>query len=180
MRTRLRRGPKSVGGAIAVVLLALLMYAAQRSGFLPASGPSSPNAPSSAPAGPRVNDPARPAQALHPAPVGDDGGLSALYRDKRSDVWVELTATVEKRLPDDAEGDRHQKFIIRVGPELRVLVAHNIDAAKRVPVKEGDTVRIRGEYEYTDKGGTLHFTHKPKFQRRQPGGWIEHAGVRYE
>lgn len=89
---------------------------------------------------------------------------------------------VVKLLPDDQEGAAHQKMLVRIddASDLTVLLAHNIDAAKRVPAKEGDHLRFRGEYEWTEKGGTVHFTHAPEQQRRDPGGWIEHDGVRYE
>lgn len=65
--------------------------------------------------------------------------------------------------------------------DVTVLVAHNISTSQRVPVKPGDTISLRGEYEYTEKGGTIHFTHKPKYNSRSgQGGWIEFKGVRYE
>jgi hypothetical protein len=64
--------------------------------------------------------------------------------------------------------------------EHEVLIAHNHEAAGRVPVKEGESIRFRGEYEWTEKGGTVHFTHAPKQKRRDPGGWVEHGGRRYE
>lgn len=87
---------------------------------------------------------------------------------------------VRRVLADDTEGEPHQRFIVRVTPEIDVLIAHNIDAAARVPISEGDDISFRGEYEWTEKGGTVHFTHAPKFKRRESGGWIEHKGVRYE
>jgi len=38
-------------------------------------------------------------------------------------------------------GDRHQRFIIRVDSRQTVLVAHNIDIAKRIDeLKKGDVV----------------------------------------
>jgi hypothetical protein len=113
-----------------------------------------------------------------------DGGIAALFREKTSDRWVEAEGRVERTLDDDAHtadgSDKHQRFLVKLDTGVTVLVAHNIDAARRVPVERGDPVRFRGEYEWTEKGGTVHFTHAPKFKRRDPGGWIEHRGVRYE
>lgn len=167
-----QRRPRSVGGIIGTLLLVLALYLAQRYGLVTPGGPGTRGAASPSASSSNAGVVSRGSL--------DDGGIPGLYLAKTSNEWVEVTAVVDRILPDDTTGDEHQKFLIRVEPELRVLVAHNTDAAQRVPVKEGDQVRIRGEYEYTDKGGTLHFTHKPKFQRKQPGGWIEFEGVRYE
>lgn len=107
-----------------------------------------------------------------PARAPDDGAQALLqaHRAQRSGVWMEVEGEVERTLSDDDEGDRHQRFIIRVG-ELTVLVAHNIDLAERAPVKAGARVRVRGRYEYNDRGGVLHWTHRdPK--GKQQGGFI--------
>lgn len=109
-----------------------------------------------------------------------DGGIAELFRKQQSDTWVEASGTVKKILPDDSDGDKHQRFIVRLSTDIEILIAHNIDVGARVPVNEGDSVTFRGEYEYTDKGGTVHFTHAPKYERKQPGGWIEHKGKKYE
>jgi len=109
----------------------------------------------------------------------DDEAVAKAFRDHKSDVIVELQGTVVKKLSDDNEGSRHQKFILRLASGLTLLVAHNIDLAPRVPVGEGDTVHLRGEYEWSDQGGVLHWTHHDPKGRRE-GGWIEHEGRRYE
>jgi len=104
--------------------------------------------------------------------------VQAAFEAKQSDLWTEVEGTVEKTLPDDNEGSRHQRFILRLDPNLTVLVAHNIDLAKRVPLVVGDRVQLRGEYEYTKQGGVLHWTHHDPGGK--PGGWIDHHGDRYE
>ncbi len=103
-----------------------------------------------------------------------------MFRKKQSDTWVEASGTIKKNLPDDSDGDKHQRFIVKLSTNIEILIAHNIDVAPRVPADEGDTIVFRGEYEWTEKGGTVHFTHAPKYQRKTPGGWIEHDGKRYE
>lgn len=115
------------------------------------------------------------------APAASDEIIRA-FRERRSDTWVEASGEVVKTLPDDDEGDPHQRFLVRIdGTDgLTVLVAHNLNAADRVPISEGDHLRLRGEYEWTDKGGTVHFTHAPLQKRSTPGGWIEFDGRRYE
>lgn len=117
-----------------------------------------------------------------------DGGIPALFAKRQGDTWVEASGTIKRVLDDDndAQGGKHQRWILRLdGAAPRaapheILIAHEFEAAGRVPVKEGERVWFRGEYEWTDKGGTVHFTHAPKFKRKEPGGWIEHLGVRYE
>ena len=60
-----------------------------------------------------------------------------------------------------------------------VLVSHNIDLAPRVPAEEGDVILVRGQYEWNDRGGVLHWTHHDPKDWRE-GGWIEFEGERYE
>lgn len=109
--------------------------------------------------------------------------LVDLAKAERSGQMVELEARVVKTLPDDNEGSRHQRFIIAIdytpSPTDSVLIAHNIDLAPRVPLEEGDIVRIYGQYEWNDRGGVLHWTHHDPAGRHAEG-WIDHDGTRYD
>ncbi|MGE0143017.1 MAG: DUF3465 domain-containing protein [Planctomycetota bacterium] len=112
-------------------------------------------------------------------PTGTRRVLDA-FRRGRSDVQVTVEGRVARTLRDDEEGSRHQRFIFQLdGSDHTVLVAHNIDLAPRVPLKEGDRVSIAGEYEYNEEGGVLHWTHHDP-ARRHPDGWIRHDGKTYK
>lgn len=120
------------------------------------------------------------ALALRPGETGDDTALAAqAWAQQRSDVWIEVVGTVRKVLPDDLRGSRHQRFIIELANGQTLLVAHNIDLAPRIEgLAVGDTVRVRGEYEWNERGGVLHWTHHDPDGRRA-GGFVEHRGRRY-
>ncbi|NJR70349.1 MAG: DUF3465 domain-containing protein [Synechococcales cyanobacterium CRU_2_2] len=96
-----------------------------------------------------------------------------------SDLIVEATGEVLRLLEDDLEGSHHQRFVVRL-KTYDVLVCHNIDLSPRIePLAAGDRVSFKGEYEWSDQGGTIHWTHKdPK--RWHPDGWIDHGGKRYD
>jgi hypothetical protein len=97
----------------------------------------------------------------------------------RAGQWIEVRGTVQRVLSDDNEGSRHQRFILQLPKQRTLLVAHNIDLARRVPLKRGDTLRLRGRYEPNERGGVLHWTHHDP-AGMNTGGWIEYQGVRYE
>jgi hypothetical protein len=97
---------------------------------------------------------------------------------RRSNQWVEAEAVVTRPLPDDTRGSRHQRILVDIAGRS-VLIAHNIDLAERVPVERGDRIRVRGEFEWNDKGGVIHWTHHDPEGRRR-GGWIELGGRRFE
>ena len=101
------------------------------------------------------------------------------FRQRTSDLIVQVDVVVKKNLPDDNVGSRHQKMILSLPSGHTLLLAHNIDLAQRVPAREGDSLRVKGEYEYSEQGGVLHWTHHDP-GGRHPGGWIEHNGQRYE
>jgi hypothetical protein len=106
--------------------------------------------------------------------------IAEAYANQRSGIAVEGAGTVAKLLGDDSLGDRHQRFILRLPSGQTVLVAHNIDLAQRVePLAVGDTVAFRGEYEWNDKGGVIHWTHRDP-QGQHAGGWLKHGGQTYE
>lgn len=112
------------------------------------------------------------------ATVADGRAVAAAFAARRSDQWLEAGGVVRRTLSDDREGSQHQRFILEVEPGLTVLVAHNIDLAPRVPLRAGERVELRGEYEYNDKGGVIHWTHHDP-RGRHAGGWIRHAGKTY-
>lgn len=141
--------------------------------------PRSTSAPAPIPSPPTSNPKATPTLPEAPKPTLRDGGIPKLFADGKSDVWVEADATVEKLLADDIDGSRHQKFIARIGRDLTVLFAHNIDVAPRVPLQPGDVIAFRGEYVWKDKGGTIHWTHKSSDPRKR-GGWIKFLSKTYE
>lgn len=100
------------------------------------------------------------------------------FEQKVSDQQVKVFGRVLRILPDDNDGSRHQKFIILTN-DLSVLIVHNIDLAPRVPIKKDDYVWVYGEYEWNEKGGLIHWTHKdPK--GTHPNGFITHKKKTYE
>jgi hypothetical protein len=102
------------------------------------------------------------------------------FRSHASEVMVSAEGAVERTLADDTSGDRHQRFIVKLPSGITVLVAHNIDAAPRVPgIAPGASVKLHGQYEWTDKGGTVHWTHRDR-RGSHEAGWIEFKGIRYE
>ena len=147
---------------LAVLALAILVALARQVGWLDDAGAGAGAPPSVA------------------APT--DSGNATLERAieaRASGVMMTVEARVKKTLPDDLDGSRHQRFLLDVGGGRTVLVAHNIDLAERVPLDRDDVVRIRGQFEWNDRGGVLHWTHHDP-RGRHPGGWIEHAGRRFE
>lgn len=132
---------------------------------------------------------APPQQNAPTAGLRDDSGsigtsrgaetLARAFENRQSNLQVEAQGIVEKVLPDDDQGSRHQRFIVRVNDRQTVLIAHNIDLAPRVPgLRAGDTIEFRGEYEWSSKGGVIHWTHHDP-QGRHAGGWLRYGGREY-
>jgi len=163
---------------IGIVLLAMLVCAyfgidlSQNTG-----GPQGEGAPA-----PTIDPtPDRVPRTREPATVNAD--LVEAMDAERSGVMLTVVAEVLKTLPDDRDGSRHQRFLLSIddagAPYDTLLIAHNIDLAPRVPLRAGDTVTVRGQYEWNDKGGVVHWTHHDPGDRRE-GGYILHDGSRYE
>ncbi|TXZ35721.1 DUF3465 domain-containing protein [Vibrio cholerae] len=110
----------------------------------------------------------------------NDSVLQQAYKSQQSDIQVQGFGQVVKVLPDDNDGSKHQKFILKLNSGQTLLVAHNIDLAPRIPnLQVGDSVEFYGEYEWNKKGGVLHWTHKDP-QNRHAHGWLKHNGQVYE
>ena len=115
----------------------------------------------------------------HDAPTSD-AAIAAAFGSRTSNVLVEGHGGVIRILPDDTDGDRHQRFILRLDSGQTLLIAHNIDLAPRVSqLKEGDQVDFSGEYAWNDQGGVIHWTHHdPRGQHR--AGWLKYGGRTYQ
>uniref|UniRef100_UPI0013C431E1 DUF3465 domain-containing protein n=1 Tax=Vibrio cholerae TaxID=666 RepID=UPI0013C431E1 len=61
----------------------------------------------------------------------NDAVLQQAYQSQQSDLQVQGFGQVVKVLPDDNDGSRHQKFILKLNSGQTLLVAHNIDLAPR-------------------------------------------------
>jgi hypothetical protein len=106
------------------------------------------------------------------------GTAEDAFRNHLSGVMVTAEGNVIRLLADDNDGSRHQRFIIRLPSGQTLLVAHNIDLSTRVPVQQNVLVKLHGQYEWSDKGGTVHWTHRDPQQKHEPG-WIEIGGRRF-
>ena len=106
--------------------------------------------------------------------------LARAFEQRQNDLQVRGQGVVVKVLSDDNKGSRHQRFILKLDNNQTLLVAHNIDLAPRVAnLRSGDTVEFFGEYEWTERGGVIHWTHHDP-GGRHVGGWLKHQGKTYE
>ena len=109
-----------------------------------------------------------------------DQALTAAFENRQSNIQVQGGGRVSRVLADDNEGSRHQRFIVQLASGQTVLVAHNIDLADRVAsIKSGDLVDFHGEYEWNERGGVIHWTHRDP-QGSHVDGWIKHGGRTYQ
>ncbi|MEJ2322764.1 MAG: DUF3465 domain-containing protein, partial [Gammaproteobacteria bacterium] len=96
------------------------------------------------------------------------------FEDQAHNLLVEGQGTVSRLLTDDTRGDKHQRFIVTLASGQTLLVTHNIDIAPRVsPLEVGDTVSFKGEYEWNDEGGVIHWTHHDPLGD-EDGGWVRY------
>ena len=106
--------------------------------------------------------------------------LKQAFENEQSDIQVEGEGTVWKTLPDDNKGTRHQRFILKLSSGQTLLVAHNIDLADKIKgLKKGDKVAFYGEYEWSEQGGVIHWTHHDP-SGRHTDGWLKHDGRLYQ
>ena len=151
----------------AVLLLAGGYHLAVRNGYFHGSASTAPDSGSLSPL-PTVS-----------LAASDSGDIARAYAAHRSGVQVHGSGIVAKVLKDDEEGSRHQRFILHMDSGQSVLFAHNIDLASRVPdLYAGERVEFEGEYEWNEKGGVVHWTHRDP-SGRHPAGWLKVAGAVY-
>ena len=106
--------------------------------------------------------------------------LARAFKTKTSGFMVKFQGTVIRKLPDDIDGSRHQRFIVRLNSGQTLLIAHNIDLAPKVStLKTNNTVTIYGEYIWNSQGGLIHETHH-RPDGSKGGGWIRLKGVIYQ
>ena len=111
---------------------------------------------------------------------GNNAQIVAAFENRESNLQVEGSGLVEKILKDDVEGSRHQRIIVSISADQTVLIAHNIDLAPRVEnISRGDRLDFYGEYEWNNKGGVIHWTHRDP-AKRHIDGWLKHQGKLYQ
>lgn len=109
-----------------------------------------------------------------------DEALTARAHSQKSGGQIQGSGVVIRVLADDNIGARHQRFIIQLDSGQTLLIAHNIDVARRVePLKSGDRIQFVGEYEWNQQGGVVHWTHHDP-AGRHPAGWLRLNGQTYQ
>jgi len=139
----------------------------------PASSPAAPPAPATA------SGPASAPSGAAPV-TSDNAGIARAFAAHARDVRVDGDGVVSRVLPDDTQGDRHQRFLVRLPSGQSVLIVHNVDIAPRVQnLRVGDDVQFEGEFVWNDRGGLVHWTHHDPSGRHR-SGWLKHAGRTYQ
>ncbi len=127
-----------------------------------------------------LNDNVVQTSIVEEATVDDQQKIMQAYQEQISNIQVQSKGEVKAILADDNDGSRHQKMILKLENGLTVLVAHNIDLAPRVEgLRKGEIVEFYGEYEYSPKGGVIHWTHHDP-QGKHVDGWLKYQGKSYQ
>ncbi|MBV8725766.1 MAG: DUF3465 domain-containing protein [Candidatus Eremiobacteraeota bacterium] len=116
------------------------------------------------------------------AQTPDDAAVCQAYASARSHVEVVADGTVTRVLGVAAgRVSPHEGFLLRLrsGCHAIVRVEANTDFTGEFALAPGQSVTVKGEYEYYPRGGVVHWTHRDP-RGRHEGGFIETGGRRYE
>ena len=100
------------------------------------------------------------------------------YYDEASDLLVEIDGEVIRLLTPSPGNSRLQRFLVRMNNGQVLQVMHLNDMKEMIPLKVSDVVKVRGEYFWTETGGTIHNTERD-FSLARRHGWVEHKGKTY-
>ena len=166
--------------ALAVLVLCayLTIYRRTRP---PHSATTTPAASSSAaPATSAPQPSATPDGPAAASPFVDDPSIARAIADHAHEVTVDAAGVVSRILPDDRDGERHQRFIVRLPSGITVLIAHNIDIAPRIEgLRTGAPIAFEGEYVWNAQGGVVHWTHHDPSARHK-SGFVKYNGRLYQ
>ena len=116
------------------------------------------------------------AEIIPDTPTKSASASASRLGSESDHTQIQGSGVVSRILPDDNDGSRHQRFILRLRSGQTLLVAHNIDLAPRIDgLEEGDTVEYSGQYEWNPKGGVVHWTHRDP-AGQHVAGWLKHEG----
>jgi hypothetical protein len=117
-----------------------------------------------------------------PAQSADNGAVCSAYQAGRSRVEVVAGGTVTRVFGTRAgRTSPHEGFLMRLnsGCSVEIRVEANTDFTGEFPLRNGDAVIVKGEYEYYARGGVIHWTHRDP-RGRHEGGFIQTAGKTYD
>ena len=101
------------------------------------------------------------------------------YYDKVSGLLVEVDGEVVRLLAPSPGNSRLQRFLIRMNNGQVVQIMHMNDRKERIPLTANDRIKVRGEYSWSETGGTIHSTERDMSLARRHG-WVEHQGRTYK
>src|SRR5690242_4437998 len=112
------------------------------------------------------------------AQAPDDRALCDAYAGQRSHVEVVADGTITRLLGvRPGVESPHEGFLLRLasGCTLIVRVEVNTDFTGTIPLRPGERVSVKGEYEYYPLGGVIHWTHHDP-RGRHENGYIDADG----
>ncbi|MEE4293256.1 MAG: DUF3465 domain-containing protein [Xanthomonadales bacterium] len=101
------------------------------------------------------------------------------YYEEQSGIMVEATGEVVRVLGEKKDDSSMQWFQMRTPSGQRLLVGHDHGLGERIPLNPQDTVTVRGQYEWSETGGTIRQTERDRSLERQHG-WVEYDGRKYD
>ncbi len=115
------------------------------------------------------------------AQTPDDAAVCGAYSAQRSAVEVVAQGTVTRIFGVQAgRSSPHEGFLFRLdsGCALVVRVEANTDFTGAIPLSIGESVLVKGEYEYSSLGGVVHWTHRDP-RGRHENGYVDVGGTMY-
>lgn len=110
--------------------------------------------------------------------ASDQEIVRAVNSQRRLNFVEGGSLVVTKVLPDDTNGNEHQKWMVRLSNGKTMQAVYNSDMCPRVPVKEGDVIAMGGEFIWTNRGALLHWLHHDPRGNR-PDGYVYLNGKFY-
>ncbi|HEV3092724.1 MAG TPA: DUF3465 domain-containing protein [Candidatus Cybelea sp.] len=111
----------------------------------------------------------------------DDRAVCGAFSAARSGVEVVAGGSITRIFGvRPGRTSPHEGFLMHLdsGCDLVVRVEVNTDFTGDIPLRAGENVAVKGEYEYYPRGGVIHWTHRDP-RGRHENGYVQAGGQMY-